>query len=151
MSPGTYESLMPRISESLEHHLRNTKQSLSKIDISLKYPENITKAFNIYEKIKPIKDLEKIFPKLRNGRKDISKKLYANVQSSIDQIQKAFKLQDEKIYQLNQEKDNLTQRLKDAEFQKELLISEKSLTNEKSKDNNIFFVLSVESFSYIER
>ena len=126
---------MPRISESLEHHLRNTKQSLSKIDISLKYPENITKAFNIYEKIKPIKDLEKIFPKLRNGRKDISKKLYANVQSSIDQIQKAFKLQDEKIYQLNQEKDNLTQRLKDAEFQKELLISEKSLKSDDFKEN----------------
>jgi hypothetical protein len=61
------------------------------------------------QNIKPIKNLENLFPKLRNGRKEISKKLYGSIQNSIDEFQKYFNLQNERFYQLNLDVNNASQ------------------------------------------
>ena len=121
--------MIPRILNGIEHYLKNIKNSLAKIDISLKNPNNVKQAFDLYEKSKPIKDLECMFPKLRPLRKELSKKFFGNIQTSIDQFQKAFKLNDERFYLLEKTKETYHQLKKDAEFQKKLLNYDKTSKN----------------------
>ena len=121
--------MIPRILNGIEHYLKNIKNSLAKIDISLKNPNNVKQAFDLYEKSKLIKDLEYMFPKLRPLRKELSKKFFGNIQTSIDQFQKAFKLNDERFYLLEKTKETYHQLKKDAEFQKKLLNYDKTSKN----------------------
>ena len=121
--------MIPRILNGIEHYLKNIKNSLAKIDISLKNPNNVKQAFDLYEKSKLIKDLEYMLPKLRPLRKELSKKFFGNIQTSIDQFQKAFKLNDERFYLLEKTKETYHQLKKDAEFQKKLLNYDKTSKN----------------------
>ena len=95
---------MPRILNGIIYYLKSIKQSLTKIDISLKNADNVTQVFNIYEKTKPIKELEYMFSDLRIFRKELSKKFFENIQTYIAQFQKTFKLLHNKVYQLEKTK-----------------------------------------------
>ena len=123
VSPGVYETIMPRISEGLELHINNIKQELARIDINLRFPNRVIDAYSILKKLDPIKDLEKNYPSLRLLTAEINKRFYAKIQNCIDQFLIYFNLQSENISQLIHQKRDLLNRKEDAEFEKNLLSS----------------------------
>ena len=123
---------MPNISEGLELHAKTIKQELARIDINLKFPNKVIDAYDIFQKLSPIKDLENIFHKLRIITTEIHKRFYSKIQNCINQFLSHFNLQNEKIYQLIDQKQYLMNRKEDAEFEKELLLRKLLLESNES-------------------
>ena len=121
VSPGVYETIMPKITEGLELHINNISQELSRNDINLKFPKRVITGHSILKKLDPLQDLEKIYPSLRILIREMNKRFYTKIQNCIDQFLIHFNLQNENIYKLIHQKYDLLNIKEDAEFEKKLL------------------------------
>ena len=102
ISPGTYDNLMQRITEELSQYSVQLDDSLMKIDLSLKYPENVPVAGAIVAKIESMRDLEHSVPELEKYRKKIVEQFERCTQTVFDRVKKTFDLEDKDIYQIKQ-------------------------------------------------
>ena len=109
VNPGTYDSLMQRITEELlqyalqwESGLMKLDLSLIKVDLNVKYPENVSAAAEIVDKIESMRDLERSVPELEKYRKTIVDRFVQQTQAVFNRIQNAFNLEDKDMYQIKQ-------------------------------------------------
>ena len=107
--PETYDNLMYRITEELVHYAQQSEDRLRKLDLSLKYPENVGVAQEILEKIESMHALECSIPELEKCRTSIFHFFFQSTQRTFDHIQKTFNLQDKSVYQIKQELNELEQ------------------------------------------
>lgn len=61
VSPGTYDTVVRRLNEELVEYAKQLEGRLKKLDLSLKYPDNVSVAQEIIEKIEAIRELEHDF------------------------------------------------------------------------------------------
>ena len=115
VNPGTYDSLMQRITEELlqyafrwENSLMKLDLSLIKVDLNVKYPENVSAAAEIVDKIESMRDLERSVPELEKYRKTIVDRFVQQTQAVFNRIQSTFNLEDKDMYEI-------IQRLKELE------------------------------------
>ncbi|CAF0934055.1 unnamed protein product [Adineta steineri] len=99
VSPGTYETMMRRITEDLMQHASELETRFMKVDFSLNHPENVNVAHDIIAKIELMSVLERHVPELADFRKKISDRFLQCTQTAFDHIQKTFNLQDKTLYQ----------------------------------------------------
>jgi energy-coupling factor transporter ATP-binding protein EcfA2/uncharacterized protein YukE len=99
ISPEIYEDFMHRITEQLVEYVHQLKDSLFKLDLTLKYPENISLARTIIDKIKSMKILETDFPELKQYIQMIFQGFLQRTKIVFDTIQKDFNLSDKRLYQ----------------------------------------------------
>ena len=109
VNPGTYDSLMQRITEELLQYALQWESGLMKLDLSLiksdlnvKYPENVSAAAEIVDKIESMRDLERSVPELEKYRKTIVDRFVQQTQAVFNRIQNAFNLEDKDMYQIKQ-------------------------------------------------
>ena len=109
VNPGTYDSLMQRITEELlqcalqwESNFMRLDLSLIKVDLNVKYPENISAAAQIVDKIESMRDLERSVPELEKYRKTIVDRFLQQTQVVFNRIQNTFNLEDKGMYQIKQ-------------------------------------------------
>ncbi|CAF4906712.1 unnamed protein product [Rotaria sp. Silwood1] len=102
ISPGTYDSLMRRITEELVQYVCQLEDSFMKIDFGLKYPENVSAAEEIVKKIQSMHDLEQSVPELKPYTEKILQRFLHCTQEAFDRIQKTFNLQDKEVYKVKQ-------------------------------------------------
>ncbi|CAF1361376.1 unnamed protein product [Rotaria magnacalcarata] len=101
-SPGTYETVMHRITEDLVQYACQLEDSFMKIDFSLKCPENVSAAKEIVKKIESMRHLEQSIPELKSYTEKILQRFLRCTQEVFDRIQKTFNLQDKDVYKIKQ-------------------------------------------------
>ena len=103
VSPGVYDALMHRVTEELVRYAQQSEKHLMKLNLSLKYPENVCAAQEILEKIQAMSTLESIIPELEKCRTRAFQGFFRSIKMTFDHIQSAFNLQDEAAYQMKEE------------------------------------------------
>ena len=88
--PGTYDTLMNSIKGELERIAVNSKDKLSRIDYSLRFPDNIPKAYDIIEQQDLMAPIVDIIPELEPHKNDIIKLFYSNIEATFKRIEKSL-------------------------------------------------------------
>ncbi|CAF2074733.1 unnamed protein product, partial [Rotaria magnacalcarata] len=109
VSPGAYDISIHRITEELIQYFHQLEDRLMKLDLSLKYPENICVAQEIFDQIESLSVLERTIPELKKSKEAMIKRFLEYVQATFDRIQVALSLQDINVYQMKKELKNLEQ------------------------------------------
>ncbi|CAF1610759.1 unnamed protein product [Rotaria magnacalcarata] len=115
LSPGTHDLLMCRIREELMQYADQLEHRLMKLDLSLKYHENVIVAQDILKRIESLSIFESSVPELEKGRLRLFKYFLKSMQGAFDCIQRTFNLQDSTVYQIKQELKELEQIKRDYE------------------------------------
>ncbi|CAF1267204.1 unnamed protein product [Adineta steineri] len=115
LSPGSYDIAIKRITEELTEYFYELEERLKKLDLSMKHPENILIAQEIFDKLDSLSVLDRVVPELKNSKDSMIQRFLDNVQNNFDSMQKKFQLQDIDIYQRKQELIKLEQTKHDYE------------------------------------
>lgn len=103
ISSGAFDNLMQRITDDLVEQACRLEGSLIKIDYGLKYPDNISKAYDIVEKVESMSSLESTIPQLEKFRNNVVQRFVQSTQAVFNRIQSTFNLQDRDIYVIKQQ------------------------------------------------
>ncbi|CAF1204521.1 unnamed protein product [Adineta steineri] len=109
LSPGSYDIAMKRITEELTQYFYQLEDRLKKLDLSMKHPENIPIAQEIFDKLESLSVLDRVVPELKTSKDLMIQRFLDNVQNNFDSMQKKFQLQDIDIYQRKQDLIKLEQ------------------------------------------
>ncbi|CAF1149819.1 unnamed protein product [Adineta steineri] len=115
LSPGSYDISIRRITEEFTHYFYELEDRLKKLDLSMKYPENILIAQEIFDKLDSLSVLDRFVPELKNSKDLMIQRFLDNVQNNFDRMQKKLQLQDIDIYQRKQDLIKLEQTKHDYE------------------------------------
>ena len=107
VSPDTYDSLLHHITEDLVQCAQQLEDRLKKLDLTLKYPDSICDAQEIIAKVDSMSVLERYIPELETSRTKISQHFLDSTKRTFDLIQKTFNLQDQTLYKIKQELNEL--------------------------------------------
>jgi len=91
--PGTYDTIMHRITDELIEYAQQLENSLKKLDLSLKCPDNIGIGLEIIEKIESASILERSIPELETYRVQISQYFQQCINEVFNRILKIFDIQ----------------------------------------------------------
>ncbi|CAF4051597.1 unnamed protein product [Adineta steineri] len=108
-SPGSYDIAIKRITEELTEYFYELEERLKKLDLSMKHPENIPIAQEIFDKLDSLSVLDRFVPESKSSKESMIQRFIDNVQNNFDSMQKKFQLQDIDIYQRKQELIKLEQ------------------------------------------
>ncbi|CAF4244625.1 unnamed protein product, partial [Rotaria sordida] len=109
ISPGAYDVSINRVTEELIQYFHELEDSLIKLDLSFKYPENVCKAQEIFDKIESLSVLERSVPELKKSKDEMIQRFLDYVQGNFKRIQDKFNLQDINVYQMKQDLKDLEQ------------------------------------------
>ncbi|CAF1204485.1 unnamed protein product [Adineta steineri] len=109
LSPGSYDIAIQRITEELTQYFYELEERLKKLDLSMKYPENIPIAQEIFDKLDSLSVLDRFVSESKSSKESMIQRFIDNVQNNFDSMQKKFQLQDIDIYQRKQELIKLEQ------------------------------------------
>ncbi|CAF1663036.1 unnamed protein product, partial [Adineta ricciae] len=115
ISPGSYDRARKRITDELTEYFHDLEDRLMKLDLTMKHPENIPIAQEIFDKLDSLSILDRILPELKNSKDSMIQRFLESVQKNFDQMQKIFQLQDRNIYEAKQELIRLEQIKQDCE------------------------------------
>ena len=107
VSPGAYDVSINRITEELVDYFHQLEDNLKKLDLSLKYPENICKAQEIFDQMESLSVLERSIPQLKNSKDEAVQRFLEAVQTNFDRIRTKFNLQEKDISENQQKLDEL--------------------------------------------
>ncbi|CAF0901525.1 unnamed protein product [Adineta ricciae] len=102
ISPGTYNSIMKRLTEELVEHSSQLEGCLRKLDLTLKCPENVSKAEEIIEKNLSLSILEQHFPEIEVYRRNICEYFLQCVRVVFDHIERDLNFVNNKDYRQDQ-------------------------------------------------
>ncbi|CAF4088869.1 unnamed protein product, partial [Rotaria sordida] len=100
---GTYNSMIRHIRDELEERANQLESRLMRLDLSLKFPENIRLALEIIEKIESMNILENTIPILKNYRDRINEYFIKIINEVFNHIKKTFNFANKTIDHLKQE------------------------------------------------
>ncbi|CAF4020109.1 unnamed protein product [Rotaria sp. Silwood2] len=109
VSPGAYDISINRVTEDLVQYFHQLEDKLMKLDLNLKYPDNVCVAEEIFEKIESLGVLERSVPELKKSREAMMQRFLGSVQANFNCIQEKFNLQENSVYQTKQELKELEQ------------------------------------------
>ncbi|CAF1149858.1 unnamed protein product [Adineta steineri] len=109
LSPGSYDIAIKRITEELTQYFYELEERLKKLDLSMKHPENIPIAQEIFDKLDSLSVLDRFVPDLKKSKDLMIQSFLDDIQNNFDNMQKKFQLQDIDIYQRKQELIELEQ------------------------------------------
>ncbi|CAF3045236.1 unnamed protein product [Rotaria sp. Silwood2] len=115
VSPGAYDTSINRVTAELIQYFHELEDSLMKLDLSLRYPENVSVAEGIFEKIESLSVLERSVPELKKSKDAMVQRFLESVQGNFNRIQAKFNLQDITLYQMKQELKELEQIIREYE------------------------------------
>ncbi|CAF1144227.1 unnamed protein product [Adineta ricciae] len=107
--PGSYDRARKRITDELTEYFHDLEDRLMKLDLTMKHPENIPFAQEIFDKLDSLSIFDRILPELKHKKDSMIKSFLESVQANFDQMQKIFQLQDKRIYEAKQELIRLEQ------------------------------------------
>ena len=90
--PGTYDALMSSIKGELERIALNSKDRLSRIDYSIRFPDNISKAHDIIKKQDLMTPIVDIIPELKPYQNDTIELFYRKIEDIFKRIEKSLNL-----------------------------------------------------------
>ena len=85
------------------------KSSSYKLDLGFKYPENISAAEEIFQKLESLSVLERSIPELKDFRDDMIHIFLKSVEGNLNCIRAIFNLQNINISKVEQEPKDLEQ------------------------------------------
>ncbi|CAF4542342.1 unnamed protein product, partial [Rotaria sp. Silwood2] len=115
VSPGAYDVSITRITDELTQYFHQLEERLMKLDLSMKHPENISIAQEIFDKLDSLSVLERSVPELKSSKDEMIQRFLKSIQSNFDRMQTKFQLQDINVYQMKQELIQLEQMKRDYE------------------------------------
>ncbi|CAF3603385.1 unnamed protein product, partial [Rotaria sp. Silwood2] len=115
VSPGAYDVSITRITDELTQYFHQLEERLMKLDLSMKHPENISIAQEIFDKLDSLSVLERSVPELKSSKDEMIQRFLKSIQSNFDRMQTKFQLQDINVYQRKQELIQLEQMKRDYE------------------------------------